>query len=560
MFFDTALVDLDDTLYSYQDAHGVALNAALTDLANKSGRDMSALKQQYSSLSVALKVELGMTAASHNRYIYFKQLCVLEGISLASVASTHQAYWSSFYAAMKPAPGAIDLLKRLRANKVRIAILSDFQLEYQFEKLRRLEMLDLVDDVITSEEVGVEKPNSKMFLTALARLNARAERTVIIGDNFEKDILGAARCGIHGLWISGQGITGAPRNGLAFPDLLSLDTWLCGAIIAVDELVELSRYCGMRYDLTQAAGGNISVKFGSHMLIKSSGFHLADMEASQGYSLVDNQRLRIDLASGLSPSLDNYVQFSGKRPSIEAFMHAGLESYTVHLHPLQVNSVLTASDGRERMAVIWPDALIIDYVTPGLNLAAMVQPNNEPEQVIFLLSHGVIFSTRNFDAMILLIEKTLSRFHDLSDAVHIENYKKVNLIAAVLSRHICEECCVYLCEDLVVKERFKGLTDLRASFPDEVVYCGMAVLFMENIDEALMLQHIQTHGIPKLIVIDDCLYIADLNLKKCRDVEAVIKSVLLLQDPMHTREFLKESEVKFLNGWDSEKYRRLLKY
>ena len=56
-------------------------------------------------------------------------------------------------------------------------------------------------------------------------------------------------------------------------------------------LAKLSKYFGQRYDLIQAAGGNSSIKVDKKMFIKSSGYSLAELSFSNGYSKVDNQIL-----------------------------------------------------------------------------------------------------------------------------------------------------------------------------------------------------------------------------------------------------------------------------
>ena len=239
MFLDAALVDLDDTLYSYEDAHGIALQVALMHLSSVSHIDVEILKRKYASISRTLKYELGMTASSHSRFIYFKQLCGSFKISLDLVQPLHDLYWNSFYEAMTPAHGAADLLRTLRTCGIRVAILTDFQIEYQFMKLKRLNLLHLIDDVISSEEVGVEKPNSKMFLTGLARLNARPERTLMIGDNFFKDIEGASNCGIQGLWIAKEKYNNAPSGHLTFPDLMDVNVWILEQAHANAELIQM---------------------------------------------------------------------------------------------------------------------------------------------------------------------------------------------------------------------------------------------------------------------------------------------------------------------------------
>ena len=59
----------------------------------------------------------------------------------------------------------------------------------------------------------------------------------------------------------------------------------------VINLAKLSKYFGQRYDLIQAAGGNSSIKLNKQMFIKSSGYSLAELSISNGYSKVNNQIL-----------------------------------------------------------------------------------------------------------------------------------------------------------------------------------------------------------------------------------------------------------------------------
>ncbi|MGN0740816.1 MAG: hypothetical protein ACI4LX_11665 [Treponema sp.] len=62
-----------------------------------------------------------------------------------------------------------------------------------------------------------------------------------------------------------------------------MDNKLCAFIY-------MSKYAGMREDLVQAGGGNSSVKFSPEkMLIKASGFQLADIAENTGFCTVNPQ-------------------------------------------------------------------------------------------------------------------------------------------------------------------------------------------------------------------------------------------------------------------------------
>jgi len=54
-----------------------------------------------------------------------------------------------------------------------------------------LEIGDLVDVVVTSEEIGVGKPHRRIFETALQRAQTPADRSIYVGNDYAKDIVGA---------------------------------------------------------------------------------------------------------------------------------------------------------------------------------------------------------------------------------------------------------------------------------------------------------------------------------------------------------------------------------
>lgn len=58
------------------------------------------------------------------------------------------------------------------------------------------------DTIIISGEVGVGKPDPKIFDFALAQADIPVEQGIMIGDNLTTDILGANRVGMQNIWIN----------------------------------------------------------------------------------------------------------------------------------------------------------------------------------------------------------------------------------------------------------------------------------------------------------------------------------------------------------------------
>ena len=58
------------------------------------------------------------------------------------------------------------------------------------------------EEVITSEMVGVRKPDPKIFAHSLQIGNAKAENSVMIGDDVDVDVIGAQNCGMKGVFFN----------------------------------------------------------------------------------------------------------------------------------------------------------------------------------------------------------------------------------------------------------------------------------------------------------------------------------------------------------------------
>jgi putative hydrolase of the HAD superfamily len=94
-------------------------------------------------------------------------------------------------------PHTIETLKDLKSNNYALHIITNGFKEVQFVKLRNSKLIEFFDDILCSEEVGVNKPDPLVFKSALERTKAKSNESMMIGDDFEADILGAEKCGIR---------------------------------------------------------------------------------------------------------------------------------------------------------------------------------------------------------------------------------------------------------------------------------------------------------------------------------------------------------------------------
>ena len=105
--------------------------------------------------------------------------------------------------------GAQEALRRLRA-RYRLVVATnaeDSPGSHVRMALARVGLDDLVDDVVSSADVGDHKPNYAFFRAALLRegdggLPLDPRRTVMVGDGTTNDIAGARRAGMRTIWYN----------------------------------------------------------------------------------------------------------------------------------------------------------------------------------------------------------------------------------------------------------------------------------------------------------------------------------------------------------------------
>ncbi len=96
---------------------------------------------------------------------------------------------------------ARDALEGLRAMGIRLGVISNATHGLPV-RLRDVGLARHFEAITYSFETGVEKPDPRIFRTALQRLGVRAERAVHVGDAYEADVLGARGAGITPILIA----------------------------------------------------------------------------------------------------------------------------------------------------------------------------------------------------------------------------------------------------------------------------------------------------------------------------------------------------------------------
>ncbi|MCM1489994.1 MAG: YjjG family noncanonical pyrimidine nucleotidase [Muribaculum sp.] len=100
--------------------------------------------------------------------------------------------------------GAEEILKRL-SKRYLIGVLTNGFTEVQYRKLRSTGLDRYIQRVVISDEIGVQKPDARLFRYAERETGATMETALMIGDNPKNDIQGALDAGWKAIYYDCKG-------------------------------------------------------------------------------------------------------------------------------------------------------------------------------------------------------------------------------------------------------------------------------------------------------------------------------------------------------------------
>ena len=174
-------------------------------------------------------------------------------------------------------------------------------------------------------------------------------------------------------------------------------------------LKQFSAIFGHSIEYSQGGGTNASAKVGDIMIIKASGYTLADMIEKKGYVLLSHRPIAHLYTGAVSVGEDEsravirqaLSKDSLLQPSIETGFHSFLHKYVLHLHPLYLNALLCLKNCAPILEELYRDSpyALVDYKRPGHHLSAEVA-RQIGNSIFFLKNHGLIVSGNDADAVI----------------------------------------------------------------------------------------------------------------------------------------------------------------
>jgi putative hydrolase of the HAD superfamily len=194
---DVVLFDIDDTLYSTTafatDARRNAVVAMIAhglDVSEDEGvRELSEVVREFSS-NYDEHLDRFLDRVGPSRWGGRNPAVLIA----AGVVAYHQTKERQ----LAPLPDAVALLRTIHRGRVRAGIVSAGLRVKQAEKLVRLGVLPWLDPgaIFFSDQMGVSKPNPKIYAKACEALKVAPHRALYVGDRPEMDVAPARAAGL----------------------------------------------------------------------------------------------------------------------------------------------------------------------------------------------------------------------------------------------------------------------------------------------------------------------------------------------------------------------------
>ena len=199
-------VDMDDTLVNYKEAVLAGLDSVRQRIPELQETSAEEMEGDYRELLTQSLPSL------YNKEISYRD----DGrMRLSEILGRHgwksdkediipydNLFWTIFWKNRRLLNGAINVLRLCSEYEIPIAIITNGNPQIQFRTMIRLKLHNYIDIVLTPANVNEMKPSNTLFERAMAVLDVKPERVIMVGDSFSHDVMGAVNAGIVPVWFN----------------------------------------------------------------------------------------------------------------------------------------------------------------------------------------------------------------------------------------------------------------------------------------------------------------------------------------------------------------------
>ena len=199
MRYRRILLDIDDTIFDFQQGNRNAVNELMAEL----GLSSPTVFDEYQAINHACwqALERGEMTQEILHVERFRRFLASKNRSdNPKAVADHFAELLGMQAI--PFPYAESVVKELCAQRS-VILLTNGITVIQKSRMDRTPIRDWIDGIIISQEVGVAKPDPRIFGIACGEMDK--SEVLMIGDGIQSDVLGANNAGIDVCWYNPKG-------------------------------------------------------------------------------------------------------------------------------------------------------------------------------------------------------------------------------------------------------------------------------------------------------------------------------------------------------------------
>lgn len=190
--------DIDDTLYDTSSFAKLARRAAINAMID------AGLPLEFDEAYKLLREIIKEKGSNYDKHFNVLTKRVFGEEKPLLIALGMITYHNVKFALLRLFPNTMSTLIYLKSRGYHLGVISNGITIKQWEKLIRLGLNHFFDEVVTSQEAGVEKPDEKIFKLAMGKMGCKAEKSVMVGNKFSEDILGAINTGMSAILVNSE--------------------------------------------------------------------------------------------------------------------------------------------------------------------------------------------------------------------------------------------------------------------------------------------------------------------------------------------------------------------
>jgi HAD superfamily hydrolase (TIGR01549 family) len=216
------LFDIDDTIFDRNRAQHLALEIIVRKLPEVfKNLEKERIKAAFIESDLITTRDFDAGAPSEGlRDIRSRLFLRILGISEEYTHIITHMYVREYPAVNAPVPGVKDIVSKL-GGKYEMGIVSNGFADVQYTKLDTIGLRQKFTCIVLSEEIGIRKPDPKIFQHAIDVMNLKPGECIYVGNSYTNDVIGAAHAGMTTCWFNREQLE--PGIGDIQPDFIIND-------------------------------------------------------------------------------------------------------------------------------------------------------------------------------------------------------------------------------------------------------------------------------------------------------------------------------------------------